>query len=205
MHRLAQVTRDARSTRAGTRVPATVGDGDQRAHRQPSASAQRGPGLASRQRTAPSSPSAAAAGSLNEGRDSRPGNGGWLKCSDSCWMTAAQRGPGLASRQRAITRSLGVNARVPLNEGRDSRPGNGMRTCGRCWLRRSPLNEGRDSRPGNGRPGVGDTPRLEGRSTRAGTRVPATAVATGSVTVPVPGSAQRGPGLASRQRPSCSW
>src|SRR5690606_1683907 len=137
-----------RSTRAGTRVPATAPSGCGRRSRRPSP--------------------------LNEGRDSRPGNG--------------QRGPGLASRQR-----------IPLNEGRDSRPGNGPRWHRPSSRRPAALNEGRDARPGHGRaedflaaedpdtaqrgPGLASRQRPHGhdhhgttseRSTRAGTRVPAT-------------------------------
>ena len=64
---------------------------------------------------------------------------------------------------------------MALNEGRDSRPGNGL---GNYLVRYDPstaLNEGRDSRPGNGaqRPDTGQPPDQR---------------------------AQRGPGLASRQR-----
>ena len=134
---------------------------------------------------------------LNEGRDSRPGNG------------------------RSSTSTGGTCC--ALNEGRDSRPGNGPQLA-----RRQPalpaLNEGRDSRPGNGRtsggspsgpngnaqrgPGLASRQRVVVgalmamfvlRSTRAGTRVPATVWFCRRCSCPVHG-AQRGPGLASRQR-----
>src|SRR5690606_35506552 len=62
-----------RSTRAGTRVPATDLSAPVRDHRPP-VTAQRGPGLASRQRRSTAQPPAPWT-ALNEGRDSRPGNG----------------------------------------------------------------------------------------------------------------------------------
>ena len=103
------VPRQGRSTRAGTRVPATAGPWT--AQRPLLVlRAQRGPGLASRQRVPGSTASTASATALNEGRDSRPGNG-----RSGC------------SRHRGRPR--------PLNEGRDSRPGNGSapRTSSRRW------------------------------------------------------------------------
>src|SRR5690606_11841620 len=117
---------------------------------------------------------------LNEGRDSRPGNG------DNADDTTSRAAHGA------------------LNEGRDSRPGNGRRLVEAYKDATDPLNEGRDSRPGNGIDGASITaagveraqrgpglasrqrarrgcgfPRVgEPRSTRAGTRVPATAAPT---------------------------
>src|SRR5690606_7742906 len=64
-----------------------------------SLSAQRGPGLASRQRVAAPVRLVDLGGSLNEGRDSRPGNGPLIHL-DRRNLLCAQRGPGLASRQR---------------------------------------------------------------------------------------------------------
>ena len=118
--------------------------------------AQRGPGLASRQRVCP---------------PATPGP-----------LPSAQRGPGLASRQRTTQRSRKLpGSPSALNEGRDSRPGNGAR-IGECAQRVTPLNEGRDSRPGNGLADAGSFLLRLIRSTRAGTRVPATGPQTGDTT-----------------------
>src|SRR5690606_20118745 len=111
----------------------------------------------------------------------------------------AQRGPGLASRQRTSARPTGGGS-AALNEGRDSRPGNGRADRAGSSTATAALNEGRDSRPGNGGaqyqpssrwriaqrgPGLASRQRerhvvrerevVGERSTRAGTRVPATA------------------------------
>ena len=141
------------------------------AHR--AGTAQRGPGLASRQRATSARCSPRAARSLNEGRDSRPGNG-QLPARSRAWRCDAQRGPGLASRQRAVQpdprlshmadRSTRAGTRVPATARR--------RTGRRCPA--AALNEGRDSRPGNGRPHWPVLQAEARRSTRAGTRVPAT-------------------------------
>ena len=137
-----------RSTRAGTRVPAT-GDEDLRALLA-QAHAQRGPGLASRQRGVHASqPGGATATTLNEGRDSRPGNGAVVPV-----------------REPAVRpRSTRAGTRVPATGGRD--------VAGRTGDH-PPLNEGRDSRPGNGLEELAGAPVAGERSTRAGTRVPAT-------------------------------
>ena len=186
-----------RSTRAGTRVPATghlVDERDRRLHRStragtrvPATGGRRGGGATRESST------------LNEGRDSRPGNGRPSSPPPRRWRS--------------------------LNEGRDSRPGNGppvarhqgergerstragtrvpatARTPATCSTSsRRTLNEGRDSRPGNGpvRPAV-RLPDVAPRSTRAGTRVPATVARSRSRAFDN-AAAQRGPGLASRQR-----
>ena len=114
-----------RSTRAGTRVPATAIVAEQLTQGH-NVLAQRGPGLASRQRH--SSPT-------TRNRKLEP----------------AQRGPGLASRQRERqvlgvvvddqARSTRAGTRVPATAPSSTAP------TGRSP---HPLNEGRDSRPGNG-------------------------------------------------------
>src|SRR5690606_30113895 len=136
--------------------------------------AQRGPGLASRQREP-------------------------ISLALSGWPAGnAQRGPGLASRQRPVTsqptlratrtRSTRAGTRVPATaDAADAGHADAVRST-RAGTRV----------PATGQRRIGR--RLEAvRSTRAGTRVPATesehlnAVREG-------GLAQRGPGLASRQR-----
>ena len=185
--------------------------------------AQRGPGLASRQRGPGCRRSRVGGRALNEGRDSRPGNGTLQGAGPGA--ARAQRGPGLASRQRRWRRGPAHRHPWPLNEGRDSRPGNGKADIHPPRTPFSALNEGRDSRPGNGCAlAPADLPR-ERRSTRAGTRVPATGPSSSAswstpvsrstragtrvpatvdslaIALPNARSAQRGPGLASRQRP----
>ena len=242
-----------RSTRAGTRVPATAHLGPSGVWQV--TCAQRGPGLASRQRRQqlPAALDALERRSTRAG--TRVPATAFVGARDTGGRVLAQRGPGLASRQRGAEharllgadprRSTRAGTRVPatatpslsspatapsLNEGRDSRPGNGRRArCRRRRTRRT-LNEGRDSRPGNGRGDSGaadDRDTLE-RSTRAGTRVPATAArrrrspragsplnegrdsrpGNGLLVLCHPseahGCAQRGPGLASRQRVAAS-
>ena len=159
-----------RSTRAGTRVPATGGVAGQIAW---ALRAQRGPGLASRQRLGDG-------GRLRDGRRSTragtrvpaTGRRPYVSWKRTCFH--AQRGPGLASRQRSRT-SLSCPALLP----RSTRAGTRVPATGGGGGRLR-------SRPGN-------------RSTRAGTRVPAT-VCSGSVGFTTIFGAQRGPGLASRQR-----
>ena len=118
-----------RSTRAGTRVPATDATRDQATWG--GLGAQRGPGLASRQRgPAASQSSGKPPRALNEGRDSRPGNGPSPVRALAASIALAQRGPGLASRQRPSASHGSHVVLNPLNEGRDSRPGNGTGTSG---------------------------------------------------------------------------
>ena len=137
--------------------------------------AQRGPGLASRQRNRRAGGGSTTGSTLNEGRDSRPGNGTTSRLK----------------RLAASARSTRAGTRVPATAS--DRPTSGCAP----W---TTLNEGRDSRPGNGGfDGDSDPLAAPLRSTRAGTRVPATAdgaLAVGDVV----NVAQRGPGLASRQR-----
>ena len=190
---------DARSTRAGTRVPAT-GHVSHGCRRVSSGGAQRGPGLASRQRQHASGTRRQKCQALNEGRDSRPGNGSGRSMVMVVPSTDAQRGPGLASRQR-----------MTAGSPRPWRPRSAQRGPGLASRQRVatpaaaagvaafPLNEGRDSRPGNGELGPRPGQRRRRRSTRAGTRVPATVFEIASFSVAV-ATAQRGPGLASRQR-----
>src|SRR5690606_26669710 len=117
------------------------------------------------------------------------------------YLSVAQRGPGLASRQRRP--ELRVRPHLPL---RSTRAGTRVpataagpsSTRGACFHRstragtRVPATVGSGNRRAD--------PTVE-RSTRAGTRVPATA---GRLfTTNSAAHAQRGPGLASRQR--ASW
>src|SRR5690606_8489087 len=135
-------------------------------------SAQRGPGLASRQRSssAGSAPPAGVNAQRGPGLASRQrstGNGlGTV-------TVAAQRGPGLASRQRGpeddeappVARSAQRGPGLASRQRRPARrpsspplyrstragtrvPATGLRSGGRTTPRA--LNEGRDSRPGNG-------------------------------------------------------
>src|SRR5690606_29281608 len=112
------------------------------------------------------------------------------------WSAVAQRGPGLASRQRDEVAGA-AGAVLSLNEGRDSRPGNGPR--GRPAGRRSrTLNEGRDSRPGNGARDAlltGDSVGAQ-RGPGLASRQRVAVLVVGTLLI----IAQRGPGLASRQR-----
>ena len=113
----------ARSTRAGTRVPATASSGRRRAP-------GRWPTLNEGRDSRPgngATPAGSAAGAvpLNEGRDSRPGNGPAGEGAPVNKFRPAQRGPGLASRQRRPSSWCRTRGTGPLNEGRDSRPGNG--------------------------------------------------------------------------------
>ena len=186
---------------------------------------------------------------LNEGRDSRPGNGTWLRPDHPAGAQrstrAGTRVPATgapAGRQGAgHRRSTRAGTRVPATAAPSADPddesgisaqrGPGLASRQRMLvlicrpqMRMVTLNEGRDSRPGNGRRAVGYMVDSFQRSTRAGTRVPATVEPTGAYVVAAdalnegrdsrPGNgsswsvgpsscsslAQRGPGLASRQR-----
>src|SRR5690606_2875076 len=140
---------EPRSTRAGTRVPATGGRAlRRRAGRQ---------GRSTRAGTRVPATGSELAGrsmvyapSLNEGRDSRPGNGAVLDGRDDCGeprsTRAGTRVP--ATGGRALRRRAG-------RQGRSTRagtrvPATGSELAGRSMVYAPSLNEGRDSRPGNG-------------------------------------------------------
>ena len=195
-HRIRSPRHLRRSTRAGTRVPATGGPSCEYAHIY--RCAQRGPGLASRQRGPDGRVATVRPGPRSTRAGTRvPATGGvphpdlrLAVRSTRAGTRVPATGAGQEPRLRqAAPRSTRAGTRVPATvEGEGfagrvddhAQRGPGLasrqrRTCGRCWPRRSsPLNEGRDSRPGNGGDvGLGASPEDE-RSTRAGTRVPAT-------------------------------
>ena len=193
------VLADRRSTKAGTVVPAT-GRSATRHHLPRSGPLNEGRDRSPGDRPSPTRVRPApVATALNEGRDRSPGDSARTTCRTtpgSSLNEGRDRSPG---DRRSACPSWG-RSQSPLNEGRDRSPGDRFgslrgRSTSLISLNegrdRSPgdrpgrstrttstssLNEGRDRSPGDRVPGARGGRLAGGRSTKAGTVVPATAV-----------------------------
>ena len=168
--RLADRRRDARSTKAGARTPATPGRGAGLLHR--AGRAQRRPGREPRRHagrtTAPDGFSPAQRRPGREPRRHRPRAGDPRRD-----RLIAQRRPGREPRRHRAAPPPRSGRRRPLNEGRGANPGDtagvGFQTALSAFAQRRPGREPR--RHLDGRPA---THRERRRSTKAGARTPAT-------------------------------
>ncbi len=187
---------DHRSTKAGTRAPATP-PGAGNASGCSCRTAQRRPGPAPRRHAACRAPSRRTR-ALNEGRDPRPGDtldapcpaarfaGRSTKAGTRAPATPnlesdpildgmdAQRRPGPAPRRHAWS----IRDLHP-HDSAQRRPGPAPRrhpATRRRPTSPAPLNEGRDPRPGDTWSTMGELQPGDQRSTKAGTRAPATLV-----------------------------